>query len=425
MRKQLPVLVAALAAAGHAHATLENLRDFNPAVSVIFDGAYYHDNVGGDGGALLDDHASALYSDIGADEEEGLSQGFNLRETELALSGSVDPYFDAGVNASLGTDSIAIEEAWFRSRNLPHGLQLKVGKFLSAIGLHNEKHAHTWEFADQNLAYLDLIGGEGLSDTGMQLTWLAPTDTYLQTGLEILQGDGLERFGMTADPASAVETLAADGYSVTVDELGLKTNDGPNLGVAFVRLAPDLGTNSALQLGLSAAHHRHQQALLNDGTDDLISEGAANLYGVQALYKRFATGDYGLGAVALQSEYFYLDSKQKAVWHGNTALTGVPVTVQQQAGYVQASYGFAPRWQVAARYAVAGVGAQLNIDNRHHDVGISRQNSVVVSWAGTEFSRVRLQFSRNDIATTDGHQDFNQVLLQYNLSLGAHGAHTF
>ena len=46
----------------------------------------------------------------------------------------------------------------------------------------------------------------------------------------------------------------------------------------------------------------------------------------------------------------------------------------------------------------------------------------MVDWSPSEFSRVRLQFSRDRSQT--GAAD-NQVFLQYVMSLGAHGAHKF
>ena len=50
------------------------------------------------------------------------------------------------------------------------------------------------------------------------------------------------------------------------------------------------------------------------------------------------------------------------------------------------------------------------------------RNTAMVDWSPTEFSRLRLQFAvdKSRIGVTD-----NQLLLQYILSLGAHGAHRF
>ena len=50
------------------------------------------------------------------------------------------------------------------------------------------------------------------------------------------------------------------------------------------------------------------------------------------------------------------------------------------------------------------------------------RSSLMVDWNPTEFSRIRVQFARDD--SRAGVTD-NQALVQYILSLGAHGAHTF
>lgn len=399
-----------------------DLRNFNPAMSVILDGLYYHDSVDGEGMEILEEHSSVLHSH-GHDEHGhgGIGQGFNLRELELTLSGSVDSYFDAFVTAALADGEVEIEEAWFQSRSLPAGLTLKGGKFLSAVGYHNEKHVHSWDFADQNLAYLSLFGDHGLRDTGVQLSWLAPTTTFVQVGVELLQGSALERFGSELDGEEVAEEL-----TISEDDLGLPLRKGPRLGTGYVRIAPDLGTRHALQFGISAARHDSQQAFHEEGGGDaFVSEGSAALYGLQAVYKRFATGAYGQGSLNIQAEVFEIDSDQTVTYHTTPAEIGIPVSLKQRAAYASANWGFAQRWQIGVRSAAAGINGELIEDGSREDIGLSRQHSAALTWLPTEFSRLRLQVNRNDISTEDGREGFNQIMLQYNLSLGAHGAHTF
>jgi hypothetical protein len=51
-----------------------------------------------------------------------------------------------------------------------------------------------------------------------------------------------------------------------------------------------------------------------------------------------------------------------------------------------------------------------------------KKHSVMVDWTPSEFSRLRLQLAR-DYSRRD--EPDSQVFLQYIVSLGAHGAHTF
>ncbi|MCC1497033.1 hypothetical protein [Alcanivorax sp. 1008] len=412
-----------------AHANTNDMRSFNPAISVIIDGLYYHDSADGEGMEILEEHDSALHSGGHAGHEHGaFGQGFNLRELELTMSGSIDSYFDAYVTLAVSDGEAEIEEAWFQTRSLPAGLTLKGGKFLSAIGYHNEKHLHSWDFTDQNLAYMSLFGDHGLSDAGVQLSWLAPSSTFLQIGAELLQGSDLEVFGNSLDGDEIVEEWIEEGFANPpgdADDLGLPERKGPLLSVAYMRIAPDLGTRQALQLGASIARHGSQQAFHEEGADAFISEGSANLYGLQAVYKRFSTGAYGKGSFAIQAEAFQVESDQTATYHTDPLEIGAPITLKQQAAYIQTTWGFAPRWSVGLRHAAAGINGELVEDGNKEEVSGSRQNSVALTWQATEFSKLRLQANRSSVATDTGREDFNQIMLQYNMSLGAHGAHTF
>lgn len=430
MNKRLSVLAMLASSTVFAQSTSANsadMRSFNPAISAIIDGLYYHDNVDGEGIELLEEHDSAMHSHGHTDHEHGsFGQGFNLRELELTMSGSIDSYFDAYVTLGLADGEAEIEEAWFQTRSLPMGLTMKGGKLLSAIGYHNEKHLHSWDFADQNLAYLSLFGDHGLSDTGVQLSWLAPSSTFLQIGAELLQGSDLEVFGSSLDGEELADEINEEfGQAIDEDDLGLPGRKGPLLNVGYVRVAPDLGTRHALQLGASFARHGSQQAFHEEGADAFVSEGSANLYGVQAIYKRFATGAYGKGSFAIQAEAYQVESDQTVTYHTVPAEIGAPVTLEQQAAYVQTTWGFAPRWSAGLRHAAASINGELVEDDDKEDISGSRQNSVALTWQATEFSRLRLQVNRNSVATDAGREEFNQIMLQYNMSLGAHGAHTF
>src|SRR5690606_19523177 len=124
----------------------------------------------------------------------------------------------------------------------------------------------------------------------------APTCTFVRFGVEILQGDELERFGMTVDADELAEEILEEfdpngNGEFAPDELNLTEQSGPQLGIVFVRIGPDLGTDYGLQLGLSAAQRHNAQSFHEeDGGEAFVAEGDAELYGAQAIFKRFATG---------------------------------------------------------------------------------------------------------------------------------------
>ena len=98
---------------------------------------------------------------------------------------------------------------------------------------------------------------------------------------------------------------------------------------------------------------------------------------------------------------------------------------RQSGWYVQGLYQFMPRWRVGVRTEKLDSGSQdfgannLNLPVAHDHPA---RNSLVLERTFSEFSRVRLQLAR-DRARTDVTD--NQWFIQYQASLGAHGAHQF
>ena len=80
------------------------------------------------------------------------------------------------------------------------------------FGYLNKKHEHQWEFADQNLPYLNLLGDHGLQDTGIQITWLPEWPVYTLLGAEILQGDQ-ERVGALVEDEALKRVEAAERWA--------------------------------------------------------------------------------------------------------------------------------------------------------------------------------------------------------------------
>ncbi|MFZ5724531.1 MAG: hypothetical protein ACOY33_12840 [Pseudomonadota bacterium] len=409
----------------------------NPQISLILDGVAYADDVQGSGNGRLGEAAGIVH---GHHEDDGhghggIEEGLNLREAELVLSATVDSTFDAYANLAFGTDDVELEEAHFTTRTLPAGWQLKGGKFFSAIGYANSRHPHSWEFVDQNLAYLALLGDHGLNDTGVQLTWSPATDSYLQFGTEILQGHEQEKFGTGIDRDDfAAELNALDSTtfpSSDPDALGLPDNGrrGPQIYTGFFKFGPDLGTDHALQLGLSYALHKGHQEAHEEGdpvADLFFTDGEAELFGLDAVWKRSATGPQGRGSWSLQAEYLRLETEGRILFHTDAPEIGAAVSGTQDAFYVQGVYGFAPRWQGGLRYDAAGLTNELTEGGSSTELDDSSRVSVVLTFRPSEFSYLRLQASEADIVDDSGAgEKFAQVLLQYNLSLGAHGAHRF
>jgi len=424
---------------------------FNPAISVILDGVYRNnfsgeieDPAGFEGGH---DHGHGHGHGHGGSEN-----GFSLRETEIALSGSIDNYFDALVVLAIQGSSVELEEAYFTTNSLPAGLQIKGGRFLSDIGYINRQHVHDWDFADRPLVNEFLFGDHGLQENGLQFSWVPPTPFYSRLGVEVLQGEGGvashvgdERYEVNV---TTVRDSPTPGQSTFVRnraraDTGFDSDSGPRLFTGFLKVAPDLGFSHAAQFGVSGGFATSWQRQEAHSTRRLETwDGDAWFAGLDAVYKYDSGRSFGVGNVTVQGEYFYREidvDYQSRQFQGPVGDQDFVVTnngadqssgkLRQDGAYLQTVYGFAPRWNVGVRAEALGLFKNDSFDDREfQSFDTSYKYSAQVSFMPTEFSRLRLQTNYKDYAhdhDDDHHGGAWTVMLQYNLSLGAHGAHNF
>ncbi|MCK7576227.1 MAG: TonB-dependent receptor [Chromatiales bacterium] len=405
---------------------------FNPQISVILNGNYYNDGRRGSGAALVGQAlqpsgGSAHGHDHGHDHDHSghghshgeLNNGFNFSEAELSFSATVDPYFDAATYlAILGDGDVHLEEAWLQTRGLPHGLRVKAGKFLSDFGYANNQHPHAWDFVDQNLAYLNLLGDHGLQDTGVQLTWMPKLPVYTLLGVEALQGDQ-EVVGATLGES--------DQHRLGLDE----TKNGPRLWTLFAKVAPDLGLDHALQVGVSYARNTQHQEVhthTHAGEDEIHENalaGEADLWGLDLVYKYDGSGPHGQGDFKFQTEYLRSVKDLNIRASAHPEIIGSRRTFTTDGFYAQALYGIAPRWTAGVRYDVLGLTNEVS-GGKRADYGSSDRWSLNLTWSLSEFSQLRAQYARNDILVAANERErFDAFYLQFLMSLGSHGAHTF
>lgn len=332
-------------------------------------------------------------------------RGFSLAESELWFGGNIDPYFRGQLVAALTPeDEVELEEAFFQTLALGRGFTLKGGRFLSSIGYQNEIHQHAWDFQDAPLAYKAFLGGR-LNDDGLQARWVAPTDFLLELGTEVGRGRSFPATDPNRNGAGAWSLFAHVGGDVW------------RAGVSYLRVSPRDRTFA--------------------DSDSLGGATTQSLSGRSRLWIADFIGKWR--DLKLQGEYFrrreegnltYDDGGGSAVFG---ALTGRYKSTQS-GWYAQAVYRFLPQWRAGYRYDQLDHGSVSNgiVDNglgptaadfpllmTDHD---PTKNTVMVDWSPTEFSRVRLQFAQDKSRT--GVTD-DQVVLQYILSLGVHGAHKF
>ncbi|MCB2184672.1 MAG: OprO/OprP family phosphate-selective porin [Desulfobulbaceae bacterium] len=378
-------------------------NSFNPAISLILNGRYANFS--------NDPHEYELPG-FTLSGEAGLGkEGLSVEHTELAFSANVDDKFFGKLTAALashdGSTEVEMEEAYIETLGLGHGLNLRAGRFFSAIGYLNEQHEHAWDFSDAPLIYRGLFGNQ-LNDDGLQASWLAPTDLYLQVGGELLRGDDFP---------------AAGG-----------AHDGVGAYTLFTRIGGDVGTSHSWQAGIS-----YWSADVEDRTGETHSHGGeesaetpsftgdSNITAFNFVWKWAPEGNSTQQNLKLQFEYFNRNEDGSIVMDGSSPLETTSYDGDQKGWYAQAVYQFMPQWRAGLRYD------HLDVDNNGSDYDILEESglsdeghnperfSIMTDWANSEFSWIRLQYN-HDKSYSDSDEQF---ILQYVHSLGSHGAHQF
>ena len=350
----------------------------NPGVSVVLNGNYV---------ATSRDPAGAAVSGFPLGEEAGLpGRGFSLGESEITLAANVDPYLSANLTASFsGDNQVSVEEAYVQTTGLPAGLTLKAGRFFSAIGYLNERHAHNWSFIDMPLPYRALLGNQ-YGDDGVQLRWLAPAPFFLEFGGELYRGDSF--------PA------------------GNGDRNQPGTQTAFVHTGADINDESSW---LAALSYIHTEGRARDTGGDVFT-GKDGLAIASLVYKWAPGGNPTQRNLTLSGEYF--------LGRQDGAFNGVPVARDEQGWYAQGVYQFTNRWSAGLRYARLGeVGAPPALAGSTLD-GMGRvpsAASVLLEYDSSEFGRFRAQYTHDmaDVRAND------ELLLQYTVVYGPHGAHRY
>jgi hypothetical protein len=374
---------------------------FNPAFSLILAGTY---------GSVQRDPAIPA-TGFAMTPNLGHEQGFNLGESEMGISANIDPEYRGVATLALSpAGGISVENAFVQTTAMGDGMHLKFGRFFSGLGYLNEQHAHAWDFVDQPLVYATLWNNQ-LGDDGLQLKWIAPTDTFVELGGEIGKG---RNFPSTDTP-----------------------KNGSGAGVLFVHIGDDISIEQSWRVGVSA-HQTRRVSAISDAVPNLLNTaggvsnrftGSAQTTGLDFIWKYAPNGNVSNRYVKLQAEYFRRKESGDLTYDTGTAGVNIADTfINTQSGfYVQSVYQFVPHWRVGARYdrldaGIAKVGA-LNAGNIISDYAFNpTRASLMLDYSPSEFSRLRVQLA-NDQSRL-GLKD-NQFFVQYIMSLGAHGAHSY
>jgi hypothetical protein len=316
-------------------------------------------------GALGSSHPPASPSLLG----RGPLPLLEMHESEVGFQAIVDPYARADFFLSFAETGVNLEEGYLTFTSLPAGLVAKVGKMRSAFGKVNTLHNHVLPWTDRPLMTENLVGGEdGIDDAGLSVTRIlpAPAGIFMEGTAQVFRGDSGNVFQSSQRSDASV--------------------------VGHLRGYKDLTESTNVDLGVSYAR----------GHNDLGSAFLTNLYGVDATIH---------WTPLRRTIYHNFVGRAEFVWSRRDEL---PMQQRAFGFFTSGDYRLNRRWTVGGRYDRSGRARAANLT----DDGFS---ALLTYWP-SEFSQIRGQYRFTKFA--EGKQD-NELLFQFQFSLGAHGAHPF
>ncbi len=391
--------IQSAAAAAPMPAATTSASAFNPAIYAVLQGVYAN--------LSQDPNKYVINGFVPSGDIAPAKRGFSIAESELGFSANVDDKIYANLILSLSPDnSVEVEEAYGVLTALPGGLRPKFGRFLSSIGYLNDQHQHGWDFYDAPLPYQAFLGGQFRSD-GLQMKWVAPTDTYLELGAEV--GDG------ASFPGTERNRNGVGNYAL------------------YAHAGGDIGANQSWRAGLSylglKPQDREYVQVDTSGVDSQLAfSGRSQLAIADFVWKYAPNGNAQSTNFKLQGEYFWRKESGDLTYDrdGALGLTNDSSYASRQSGwYLQGVYQFMPQWRFGVRYEQLEPGSPDYGSNAAYLDSSSfnpKRYAAMIDYTTSEFGRFRLQMQQSKLLPdlTD-----NQVFLQYVLTLGAHGAHKY
>lgn len=308
--------------------------------------------------------------------EGGIAHGgeargaFDLDEVEIAFETFIDPYAKGRFFIAVGPEGAEVEEGYAQFVTLPGGLTAKAGKTKATFGKANTWHAHQRPWIDQPMMLTRFFGDEGIADVGVSVS------------------------KSIGNPFGAFIEATAEVYGGNVEGAFERQSHNDLLYNAHLKLFKDIGENSNVEVGTSWAR----------GTD---ADGHNRLSGVDVSYR---------WKPLERSIYKSFIARFEGVANKRTG------TDTLYGFYASADYQLARRWHAGVRFDGADRNVMLTDGAAPTGLQKDRGISASLSFWPSEFSQIRGQVRRTRF---ENGPTFNEVLLQLQFSIGAHGGHTF
>lgn len=295
--------------------------------------------------------------------EEGPSA--TLEEVELSFQAFVDPYAKANFFVAVTEEGAEIEEGFINFITLPRDFTAKVGKMRASFGKVNFLHSHQLPWIDVPLVTETFFGEEGMADSGVSVSKLLPNryNLFLEATGEIFSGNVEDVF-----EAQEKNDLLYLGHVRAYRDITERTNFEVGTSYARGTLPGGAGTSQFAGVDLTIRYKPLERAI----------------------YQSFIS----------RTEVMFNDRDD--------------VSDRAMGFFTSADYQFSRRWFA---------GIRLDQVDRPDDPSFTdRSGSFTLTFWPSEWSQIRAQFRHINF---DQSPDANELLLQFNFSIGAHGAHVF
>jgi len=316
----------------------------------------------------------SVIGDFQASYKNNVKRNFDagINEAELSLQSVVDPYaradffFTVGKDSETGKFNFDLEEGYITTLSLPAHLQLKAGKFKSAMGRINPVHPHALPFISLPDAYKSYFG-EGINDEGVSLSWLLPNSLFYQELLVQVTDGPIDNPSFSRSPGNTF------------------------LELIHLKNFFDLSANSTLEFGLSGiTGANHYDLRTNIAAIDLTYKWKPVQFNT---YKSFTW--------------------QSEAWFSN-ANTSKDTVVNTFGMYSFINFQFSKRLFFTAMYSYSNKPYSANT--------VENACSATIGWYATEFQKLEIE----GITTSSNmEKEQNQILLRWIFVIGTHGAHQY
>ncbi|QDK39093.1 outer membrane beta-barrel protein [Bdellovibrio sp. NC01] len=302
-----------------------------------------------------------------------------IRSAEFMLYGAVDPYFDAVINFAAhnedGEYKAELHEGYIGSTKLFNGFRFKAGTFFLGVGRLNQFHQHDWPFISAPRVQKEFFAEEGIHDTGLEMSYLLPTDSYWDITV-----------GVT------------NGYQWGEDS----PREKPRVPVHYIHPVTfiDLGANNGLQIGGTYLGRTDSTGL------------QTQLGGLDFVYKQ-KEGKF--------NRWFF----QSEIWYQNQ---NSPDTDRSEkiGAYIYPEYGFSENWSLGLRMDAFSDLSQNFEGTNDRQKNLDYAFVPTLTFKTSEFATWRVAYTHEVLNQAQmADQIDRKIELQFIAILGAHPAHAF